>query len=122
MRRLAARGCSSTSWPQIRALPLVGVRKPVIIFIVVDLPAAFGPLASRTDGRGGILAGVPSPSPAALQRLQRADPALAAALRRVGPYPGFPQAARARRETHYEALARAIVFQQLAGKAAATIH
>ncbi len=62
------------------------------------------------------------PSPADLRRLCRADPVLGRAVRRVAPYPGFPRPGRARRETHYEALARAIVFQQLAGKAAATIH
>ena len=36
------------------------------------------------------------------------------------PYPGFPLAAQAR-ASHYESLAHSIVFQQLSGKAAATI-
>ncbi|MHC5209993.1 MAG: DNA-3-methyladenine glycosylase family protein [Planctomycetota bacterium] len=62
------------------------------------------------------------PANAALGRLKRADPRLAAALARVGPFPGFPQRSDRRVRTHYESLARAIVFQQLAGKAAATIH
>src|SRR5437667_4782060 len=39
------------SWPAIDALPDVGVRKPVIIFIVVDLPAPFGPRKPRTSPR-----------------------------------------------------------------------
>lgn len=62
------------------------------------------------------------PTRAALLGLRRADPVLAEALRRHGPYPGFPDPARARRETHFAALARSIVFQQLAGAAASTIH
>jgi hypothetical protein len=37
------------SWPQITAVPPVGARKPVIIFIVVDLPAPFGPRKPRTS-------------------------------------------------------------------------
>lgn len=45
---------------------------------------------------------------------------MGAALRRVPPFPGLP--ARKRGETHFHALARSIVYQQLAGKAAATIH
>ncbi len=60
------------------------------------------------------------PSRAALARLRAADPALGAALARLGPYPGFPVAS-ARRESHLEHLARAIVYQQLAGAAARTI-
>lgn len=40
---------------------------------------------------------------------------------RVAPFPGFPAGARAR-GTHFGALGRAIVYQQLAGKAAAAIH
>lgn len=62
------------------------------------------------------------PTAAALRRLRASDPALAAALRTCGPYPGFPEPARARGESHFGALGRAILFQQLAGKAAATIH
>ena len=37
------------SWPQTTAVPDVGVRKPVIIFMVVDLPAPFGPRKPRTS-------------------------------------------------------------------------
>lgn len=60
------------------------------------------------------------PTPAELRALARRDPALGAALRRVPPFPGFPEGSPAR--THFHALARAIVYQQLATKAAATIH
>lgn len=42
-------------------------------------------------------------------------------MRRLPAFPGFPDAERGR-GTHYEALARAIVFQQLATRAAETIH
>jgi len=55
-----------------------------------------------------------------MHRLHRSDPVLSRALRRLPPYPGFPDGSRG--ATHYEALARAIVYQQLAGPAAATIH
>ena len=61
------------------------------------------------------------PSAAELRALARRDPSLGAALRRVPPFPGFPEGAPAQR-THFHALARAIVYQQLAGKADATIH
>ncbi len=45
---------------------------------------------------------------------------LGRALRQVPPFPGFPR--KRTGETHFHALARAILYQQLAGKAAATIH
>ncbi len=61
------------------------------------------------------------PDPSALRALARRDPVLGAAMRRLTPYPGFPQRG-SRRSTHYGALADAIVYQQLTGKAAATIH
>jgi DNA-3-methyladenine glycosylase II len=54
----------------------------------------------------------------AVTHLKRADPRLAAVIERVGP---CRFAARAE-GTHFEAVARAIVFQQLSGKAAGTIH
>jgi len=57
----------------------------------------------------------------ALRDLRARDPRLAAALRRVPPLPDFPNEAPHGRHTHYEALARAIVFQQLSTKAAQTI-
>lgn len=60
------------------------------------------------------------PSSAALRALARRDPALGAALNRVAPFPGFPGPGGS--ESHFHALARAIVHQQLAGAAARTIH
>src|SRR6059058_3409616 len=40
------------SWPQITAVPAVGARNPVIIFIVVDLPAPLGPRKPSTSPCG----------------------------------------------------------------------
>ncbi len=60
------------------------------------------------------------PTPTELRALRRRDPALAAAMKGLERFPGFPNA-HYRKRTHYEALARAIVFQQLAWKAADTI-
>ena len=52
----------------------------------------------------------------AIQHLKANDPVLAAIIERIGPVkPAF-------REPTFEALARAIVFQQLHGKAARTIY
>ena len=55
---------------------------------------------------------------AAVTHLKRADPKLAAVIEAVGP---CRFAARAE-GTHFEAVARSIVYQQLSGKAAGTIH
>jgi DNA-3-methyladenine glycosylase II len=55
---------------------------------------------------------------AAVAHLKRVDPRLAAVVRTVGPCRFTPRA----EGTHFEALARAIVYQQLSGKAAGTIH
>jgi DNA-3-methyladenine glycosylase II len=54
----------------------------------------------------------------AVRHLRRADPILADVIRRVGPC-RFEQRNGG---THFEALARAIVYQQLSGSAASTIH
>jgi DNA-3-methyladenine glycosylase II len=54
----------------------------------------------------------------AVRRLRRADPVLADVIRRVGPCSFAPRTDG----THFEALVRAIVYQQLSGKAAATIY
>ncbi|MDP6989507.1 MAG: DNA-3-methyladenine glycosylase 2 family protein, partial [Planctomycetota bacterium] len=56
-----------------------------------------------------------------MRALARRDPRLGAALRRVPPFPGFPEGVAGRPRTHFEELARAIVHQQLAGAAARTI-
>jgi DNA-3-methyladenine glycosylase II len=65
---------------------------------------------------------MPTSSPIPLRRavthLKRADPKLAAVIERVGPC-RFTLRAEG---THFEAVARAIVYQQLSGKAAATIY
>lgn len=55
---------------------------------------------------------------AGVTHLQKKDPALAAVIARVGPYTLEPAA----EGTHFEALLRSIVYQQLSGKAAGTIH
>ncbi|OQC26274.1 MAG: hypothetical protein BWX70_02358 [Verrucomicrobia bacterium ADurb.Bin070] len=49
MQRLAATGSVAISWPQIVAVPAVGGMNPVIIRIVVDFPAPFGPRKPRTS-------------------------------------------------------------------------
>ena len=54
----------------------------------------------------------------ALAHLKRADPVLAQVIARVGPC----RMEQRRTGTHYDALVRSIVFQQLSGKAAGTIH
>ena len=51
----------------------------------------------------------------AIRHLETADPVMAAIIRQVGPYKLTP------REPTFETLARSIAFQQLHGKAAATI-
>lgn len=54
----------------------------------------------------------------ALAHLRAADPVLAGIIERVGPCQLKP----ATDLTHFEAVARSIVYQQLSGKAAGTIH
>ncbi|HEX6630521.1 MAG TPA: hypothetical protein VF048_05495, partial [Gemmatimonadaceae bacterium] len=55
---------------------------------------------------------------AAVRHLKRADPKLRAVIERVGPCRFAPRA----EGSHFDALVRSILFQQLSGKAAATIH
>jgi 3-methyladenine DNA glycosylase/8-oxoguanine DNA glycosylase len=62
------------------------------------------------------------PTSSELRALARRDPALGRWLRELPPFPRFPDATSRRHRTHFVALASAIVYQQLAGKAAATIH
>ncbi|CAN5912578.1 DNA-3-methyladenine glycosylase [soil metagenome] len=54
---------------------------------------------------------------AGLAHLRRADPVLASLIARMGPY----RLQQRRVGTHYDALIRSIVYQQLSGKAAGTI-
>ena len=61
------------------------------------------------------------PTPDQLSDLARRDPVLGEAMARVAPYPGFPAGPLAR-GSHFQAIARSITFQQLAGAAARTIY
>ena len=61
------------------------------------------------------------PAPEQLDALARRDPVLGAAMARVTPYPGFPAGPLAR-GSNFQAIARSITFQQLAGAAARTIY
>ncbi len=62
-----------------------------------------------------------TPTAEQLDRLARSDPVLARAMSRVAAYPGFPHGVLAR-GSHFQAVARSILFQQLAGAAARTIY
>jgi DNA-3-methyladenine glycosylase II len=55
---------------------------------------------------------------ASIEHLTRVDPVLARVIARVGPCRLTPRADG----THFDALVRSIIYQQLSGKAAATIH
>lgn len=59
------------------------------------------------------------PSPAQLRGLFQRDPALAAARKGLPRFPGFPAEPPL---PHFHALARIIIYQQLAAGAASTIH
>ena len=54
----------------------------------------------------------------AIAHLTDADPTLGDVIRRVGPF----RLVRATAGTHFDAVCRSIIYQQLSGKAAATIH
>ena len=60
------------------------------------------------------------PTPAELRALARRDPVLGRWIAKLPPLPPLPVPSHARL-THYEVLARSILYQQLSGKAAATI-
>jgi 3-methyladenine DNA glycosylase/8-oxoguanine DNA glycosylase len=62
------------------------------------------------------------PSAAQLCVLRKRDPVLGEALARVPRFPGFPSAEQRSYQSHFHALASAIVYQQLAVKAARTIY
>ena len=54
----------------------------------------------------------------ATAHLKKVDPVMAEVILKVGAYKGWP----ASQGSHFDAVARSIVFQQLSGKAAGTIH
>jgi DNA-3-methyladenine glycosylase II len=54
----------------------------------------------------------------AIAHLKKVDPVMAEVISKVGSYKGWPESPG----THFDAVARSIVFQQLSGKAAGTIH
>ena len=54
----------------------------------------------------------------AVAHLRKVDPALAQVIDKIGPYKGW----QASNGTHFDAVCRSIVFQQLSTKAATTIH
>ena len=54
----------------------------------------------------------------AVTHLKKVDPVLAQVIEKVGVYKGWPVS----NGTHFDAVCRSIVFQQLSGKAAGTIH
>ena len=54
----------------------------------------------------------------AIAHLKKVDPVLGRVIDKVGVYKGWP----ASNGTHFDAVCRSIVFQQLSGKAAGTIH
>jgi DNA-3-methyladenine glycosylase II len=54
----------------------------------------------------------------AIAHLKKVDPVLGQVIKTVGSYKGWPPSTG----THFEAVCRSIVFQQLSGKAAGTIH
>jgi 3-methyladenine DNA glycosylase/8-oxoguanine DNA glycosylase len=63
-----------------------------------------------------------NPSPAALRALGRRDRKLGRLLAKLPGFPGFPDRRNPRHRSHWASLTSAIVYQQLHGKAAATIH
>jgi 3-methyladenine DNA glycosylase/8-oxoguanine DNA glycosylase len=55
---------------------------------------------------------------AAVRHLKKVDPVMAEVIAEVGRFKGWAESSG----THFDAVARSIVFQQLSGKAAGTIH
>ena len=81
-------------------------------------------MAFRTHGDQSETAGTMTrtgrPTRSELKALARRDPKLGRAIRRLPPFPDF--ANRRSADSHFHSLARTIIYQQLAGNAAATIH
>src|SRR3977135_4692700 len=63
-------------------------------------------------------AGSKSLNRVAVAHLKKVDPVMGQVIEKVGRYKGWA----ASEGTHFDAVARSIVFQQLSGKAAGTIH
>src|SRR2546423_15502369 len=63
-------------------------------------------------------AGTPAFGRKAVAHLKKVDPKLGEVIAKIGAYKGWP----ASNGTHFDAVCRSIVFQQLSGKAAGTIH
>jgi 3-methyladenine DNA glycosylase/8-oxoguanine DNA glycosylase len=61
---------------------------------------------------------IPRGARRAIAHLTQADPVIGEVIRRVGPFRLTPRA----EGTHFDAVCRSIIYQQLSGKAAATIH
>jgi len=65
------------------------------------------------------MTGPNKPTPAQLKALYRRDPVLGEARKKLSTFPGFPGESR---RPYFHTLARIIIYQQLAGAAARTIH
>lgn len=77
--------------------------------------------ARRSDGKSAPAAAAIARAvhvPTAIAHLQGADPVIAELIARVAARPPKPR----REGSHFDAVARAIVYQQLSGKAAGTIY
>ena len=61
---------------------------------------------------------IPRGARRAIAHLTNADPVLGEVIRQVGPFRLVPRT----EGTHFDAVCRSIIYQQLSGKAAATIH
>lgn len=77
-----------------------------------------GPRPTSSSVAGSIFPRMAMNHRDAVAHLRKADSILGAIIARVGP----PAMTTRRKGTHYDALVRSIVFQQLSGKAAGTIH
>jgi DNA-3-methyladenine glycosylase II len=86
------------------------------------LRAASPRTPARVSKRKDAVAPVTRATPSSLRALARRDPRLGRAMQTLPGFPSFPDAAQKAMATHWDALARAIVFQQLATAAATTIH
>ena len=62
-----------------------------------------------------------NPTPGQIRSLSRADPVLGAALKRPGPFPGFPDPEQHGFRSHFHALARSVVYQAVSTRAAASV-